>query len=396
MGEQALEVYLDCIMKLITILCISLFITLTAQAQCPDTARYELIKNMPTYYEQMKAQLTWPLAWRHCSELSFNDWRAKARQKLDSCLLPVPPAPATYDMQVMAREQRQGYQALKITFNLTAWSRIPAYLLIPDGEGPFPAIVMLHDHGAHFTIGKEKMIRPFGVSAEVIKDADEWVVKCYDGQYVGDYYAAHGYVVLAIDALFWNERGRKEGADYDGQQAFASNLMQMGMNWAGVMTYDDLRSVEFLASLPQVDKECIGALGFSMGAHRAWMLAALTDLVKASAAVCWMNTTEYLMTLTNNQNRGGSAYAMLVPGLRLWMDYPDVASIACPKPMLFFNGSRDKLFPLTGAQDAYRILREVWEGQGAGDRLVTKIWDSSHFFSKAMQKETLEFFGRQF
>ena len=222
---------------------ICLQIALSAQAQRSDTARYELIKNMPVYYEQMKAQLTWPLAWRHCPELSFNDWRAKARQKLDSCLLPVPPAPATYDMQVMTREQRQGYQALKITFNLTAWSRIPAYLLIPDGEGPFPAIVMLHDHGAHFSVGKEKMIRPFGVSTEVIKDADEWAVKCYDGQYVGDYYAAHGYVVLAIDALFWNERGRKEGADYDGQQAFASNLMQMGMNWAGVMTYDDLRSV---------------------------------------------------------------------------------------------------------------------------------------------------------
>ena len=185
-----------------------------------------------------------------------------------------------------------------------------------------------------------------------------------------------------------------KGADYDGQQAFASNLMQMGMNWAGVMTYDDLRSVEFLASLPQVDKERIGALGFSMGAHRSWMLAALTDLVKAGAAVCWMNTTEYLMTLTNNQNRGGSAYAMLVPGLRLWMDYPDVASIACPKPMLFFNGSRDKLFPLAGAEDAYRILREVWESQGAGERLVTKLWDSPHFFSKAMQKETLEFFGQ--
>ena len=381
-------------MKRLFLIYICFQTVLTIQAQRPDTARYELIKNMPVYYEQMKAQLTWPLAWRHCSGLSFSDWRTKARQKLDSCLLPVPPAPTAYDMQVIASEQREGYQALKITFNLTEWSRIPAYLLIPEGEGPFPAIVMLHDHGAHFTIGKEKMVRPFGVNVEVIKDADESTAKCYDGQYAGDYYAAHGYIVLSIDALFWNERGRKEGADYDGQQAFASNLMQMGMNWAGIMTYDDLRSVEFLASLPQVDKERIGALGFSMGAHRAWMLTALTDLVKVGAAVCWMNTTEYLMTLTNNQNRGGSAYAMLVPGLRLWMDYPDVASIACPKPMLFFNGSRDKLFPLTGVQNAYRILREVWDSQGAGDSLVTKIWDSPHFFSKAMQAETLKFFER--
>ncbi len=381
-------------MNRLILFCLCLHIAFAVRAQGSDTARYELTKNMPVYYEKMKAQLTWPLARRHCTEMAFNDWRVKARQKLDSCLLPVPPAPAAYDMQVVASEQREGYRALKITFNLTEWSRVPAYLLIPEGEGPSPAIVMLHDHGAHFTIGKEKMIRPFDVSPETTQDADKWVAKYYDGQYVGDYYAARGYIVLAIDALYWNERGRQEGTDYDGQQALASNLMQMGMNWAGVITYDDVRSVEFLASLPQVDRNRIGALGFSMGAHRAWMLAALTDLVKVGAAVCWMNTTEYLMTLTNNQNKGGSAYAMLVPGLRLWMDYPDVASIACPKPMLFFNGSRDKLFPLEGTEEAYRILREVWESQDAGDRLVTKLWDSAHFFSKAMQEETLEFFKR--
>ena len=374
--------------------CLCLHIAFVVRAQGSDTARYELTKNMPLYYEKMKAQLAWPLAWRHCTDMSFDDWRAKARQKMDSCLLPVPPAPSAYDMRVVASEQREGYHTLKIVFNLTEWSRVPAYLLIPEGEGPFPAIVMLHDHGAHFTIGKEKMVRPFGVSQEMAQDADKWVAKYYDGRYVGDDYAAQGYVVLAVDALYWNERGRQEGADYDGQQALAANLMQMGMNWAGVITYDDVRSVEFLASLPLVDCHRIGALGFSMGAHRAWMLAALTDLVKAGAAVCWMNTTEYLMTLTNNQNKGGSAYAMLVPGLRLWMDYPDVASIACPKPMLFFNGSRDKLFPLDGTEDAYRILRDVWESQKAGDRLVTKLWDSAHFFSKAMQAETLEFFNQ--
>ena len=43
---------------------------------------------------------------------------------------------------------------------------------------------------------------------------------------------------------------------------------------------DDVRSAEFLASLPMVDKNRVGCLGFSMGAYRSWMLAALTDCVK--------------------------------------------------------------------------------------------------------------------
>lgn len=349
---------------------------------------------MPVFYQEIKKSLTWPMAWGNSSVKDFKKWRTIARNKLDSCLLPVPPATQDYEMQIMDREQRNGYEALKIVFNLTAWSRVPAYLLIPEGKGPFPAIVMLHDHGAHFSIGKEKMVKPFEVSEEVMNDANKWSVGCYDGQYTGDYFAANGYVVLAIDALFWNERGRKEGVNYDGQQALASNLLQMGMNWCGVITYDDIRSVDFLASLPQVNKECIGSLGFSMGAHRSWMLSAMTDKIKAGAAICWMNTTEYLMTLTNNQNRGGSSYSMLIPGIRNFMDYPHVASIACPKPMLFFNGAYDKLFPIKGTEDAFGIMRNVWESQQAADKLVTKIWDSPHFFSKEMQIETLKFFNK--
>lgn len=155
-----------------------------------------------------------------------------------------------------------------------------------------------------------------------------------------------------------------------------------------------MRSAEFLASLPFVDKKRVGSLGFSMGAYRSWMLAALTDVVRASASVCWMNTTEHLMTLTNNQNKGGSAYAMLIPALRRYLDYPHVASIACPKPTLFFNGTRDKLFPIEGVRDAYREMEAVWKSQGASDHLVTKLWDEKHFFNKEMQKETLEFFDR--
>lgn len=54
-----------------------------------------------------------------------------------------------------------------------------------------------------------------------------WSVVTTD-QYTGDYFAQNGYVVLSIDALFWGERGRKEGVSYDGQQALASNFMANG------------------------------------------------------------------------------------------------------------------------------------------------------------------------
>lgn len=365
----------------------------TATAQT-DPAAYGVVKNMPAFYEQLKQQLTYPLAWGNSPTKDFGQWRTQAREVLMECMQNLAPAPQSYAMEVVDTEQRDGYEARKIMFNVSEWCRIPAYLLVPQGEGPFPAIVMLHDHGAHFSIGKEKMVRPFHVGPEVLADADDWAMRCYDSQYTGDYFAAHGYVVLSIDALFWGERGRKEGIDYDGQQALASNFLQMGSSWGAFINMDDARSAEFLASLPFVDKERVGCLGFSMGAYRSWMLSSITDCVKASASVCWMNTTDHLMTLTNNQNKGGSAFSMLTPNLRRYLDYPHTASIACPKPTLFFNGTQDKLFPLQGVEDAYATLQAVWKSQQAEDRLVTKIWEEKHFFSKAMQKETLEFFNK--
>ena len=201
---------------------------------------YEIQNDMPLFYEQLKKSLTYPMAWGNAPEKDFGKWREQAREKLLECIQPASPV-APYDMKVIATEKRKGYEAQKIVFNVSEYSRVPAYLLVPEGKGPFPAVLLLHDHGAHFTIGKEKMVRPFGVSEIVMKDADNWAVGCYDGQYVGDYLAENGYVVLALDALFWGERGRKEYARYDSQQALSANLLQMGMSWGGLIAWDDIR-----------------------------------------------------------------------------------------------------------------------------------------------------------
>lgn len=354
---------------------------------------YELKKDMPIYYRLMRERLTFPDAWGNSSISSFKKWRKHARKLLEESLQAVPPD-TLFRYQITDTEQRRGYRAEKIKFNISFDVRIPAYLLIPEGDGPFPALVVLHDHGAKFSIGKEKNVRPFHVPDSILQESIKWVEKCYDGVYVGDFFASKGYVVLAIDALFWGERGRFEGINYNAQQALASNLFQLGTSWCGIITNNDIRSSEFLATLPFVDAERIGAVGFSIGAHRAWMLSAASDRIHATAAICWMNTTKYLMTLANNQNKGYSAYSTILPGLRNHLDYPHVASIICPKPLLVFNGARDKLFPLDGTRDAFDILRQVWDSQNVADKLDTRIWDTSHIFNREMQNEVLRFMDK--
>ena len=248
---------------LIVAICKSCFVVAqsinsSASLQIQQREAYEWEGEIPTYVEQLKQELTYPMAWGNSSIKNFSKWKKAAREKVLECMMTPPKAAAAWDMQVLEEEQRDGYKAQKIAFNVNAYSRITAYLLVPDGgvssdassdipsassdisgatsfsgKGTgrkFPAVNLLHDHGAHLFIGKEKMIRPFGVlsakkasvaslreanssdsisdkekaiAQEVLEDADAWVKQLYEGQYLGDYLAKHGYVVFSMDAPMW-------------------------------------------------------------------------------------------------------------------------------------------------------------------------------------------------
>ncbi len=355
--------------------------------------KFEYTFDLPVYVEQLKRELTYPMAWGHSPVKNFDKWRAEARKKVFECMMTPPRPAATFNMEVLDTEKREGYTAQRIAFNINAYSRVTAYLLVPDGEGPFPAINALHDHGAHLYIGKEKMIRPFGVEQEVAEDAQQWADNLYEGQFVGDYLARHGYVVFSVDAPLWGERGREEGVDRSKYDIIAGNMMMLGRDLCGFMHYDDIYSTDFMATLPMVDKNRIGCLGCSMGGYRAWMLSALTDRVKAGAAICWMVTTDVQMSVADKKREYGG-FANCLPGLRQYLDYPHIASMACPKPMLFINGTLDHLFPVRGVEAAFKTMHEAWKSQGADCRLETEIWEIKHSCGLKVQERMLEFFNK--
>ena len=355
---------------------------------------YEFTFDLPRYVEQLKKELTYPLAWGNSDIKDFAEWKSVARAKVLECMMTPPKQAEGFDYQVVGEEKRDGYTARKILFNVNAYSRISAYLLIPEGKGPFPAMNMLHDHGGHLYIGKEKMIRPFDVDTAVVNDADRWAEKLYDGQYAGDYFARNGYVVFSADAPMWGERGREEGVDRSKYDIICGNMMMLGRDLSAFMTYDDITGTDFLASLPEVDKSRIGCMGCSMGAYRAWMLAALSDKIAAAASICWMTVTDVQMSVKDKKREYGG-FANCIPALRQWLDYPHLASLACPKPMLFINGTRDHLFPVDGTQSAFSIMHDVWSSQNAGSALETELWDVPHSCGKALQQRALEFFNKR-
>lgn len=375
-------------------LSILLFFTASALLAWADSdKKYELMRDMPVYLDSIKAELTYPLAWGNSEITDFDEWRNVARNKVVELMLAPPPRASEYNMEVLGEEKRDGYTARKIRFNITRYARPEAYLLIPDGDGPFPGIVALHDHGAHYSIGKEKMIRPFDVSEEVMADCDSWIEKLYEGQYVGDYLARNGYVVLSTDAIFWGDRGRKEGIDGNKFADVAGNFMMLGRNMSAWMTFEDTYATEFLASLPEVAADKVGCVGLSMGAYRTWMLAALSPLIKAGAAVCWLTTTDAQFSWEYGRNERG-AFANNLAGVRNYMDYPHIASLACPNAMLFVNGETDKLFKPHAVRESFDIMRKVWYSQGVGDNLETYLLPMGHEMPRNVQKMCLDFLDK--
>jgi len=348
-------------------------------------------ERLPVFHEQLAERMTFPMSWLSGNFTNFDAWRTAGRAKVMEHLLAAPPK-ASFDARIVAEQDRGGYVARKVVFNITGDSRVLALMTIPKSAGPFPAVLLLHDHGAKFDIGKEKVIRSWDEKSEKIESAEKWVEKYYGGRFLGDELTKRGYVCFATDMLNWSDRG---GAGFDGQQALAANLLQFGSSFAGLIAHEDLRAAEFLGSQTEVDPKRVAAMGLSVGGYRTWQLAALSDRIAAGVSVCWMATSKGLLVPGNNQTTGQSAFTMVHPGLPNFLDYPDVASLTCPKPMMFLCGRRDALFPASVTEEAFTKMRRVWNSQQAGDKLEARLYDAPHEFNATMQEDAFKWLDKQ-
>lgn len=338
--------------------------------------------NLPVFYKNISDRLTFPLSWLSGNYNNFSEWRKIARSKVKENLLYNPPA-VPFNPVIIGEEDRGTYVARRIVLNISTDSRVLSYLLVPKGEGPFPAMLLLHDHGGRFDIGKEKMVRPFNVTNKIILSSQEWVDENYGGKYVGDELAKRGYICFITDAFNWGDRG---GGGYEGQQSLSSVFLNLGASFAGIIAYEDMRAAEFLSMQPNIDTSKIAAIGWSMGAFRTWQIAAMSEHIKAGVAICWMSSIKELIVPGNNMIRGYSAYSMIHPNIFNFLDYPDIAGIACPKPMFFINGLKDHLFPINSVEHAYQKMKRIWKSQDAETSFYTKLWDTNHTFNLDMQK----------
>jgi dienelactone hydrolase len=337
-------------------------------------------------------------------------WKRQARGKLLELLHYAPPRP-DLRAETVERVDRDGYVQEKVYFNTTPDIRVPAFVLLPkSGPRPGPAIVALHDHGGFYFWGKEKIVETDGEHAVLAKFKQQY----YAGKSIASELARAGYVVVVIDMFYWGERRMllaDDAADWrerppgitaeriaafnrrssENEQLLGRTIYAAGFTWAGVMYWDDIRTVDYLLSRPEVDPSRIGCVGLSMGGLRTIHLAALDDRIKAAVAVGWM--TSFPPQLERHV-RNTIGFTKLVPGLYRYLDYPDVASLAAPTPLLVVNGSQDALFEPAGVRASFDKLAACYRKAGAPDNVRTRLFDAPHEFNAAMQAEAWDWLAR--
>jgi cephalosporin-C deacetylase-like acetyl esterase len=176
------------------------------------------------------------------------------------------------------------------------------------------------------------------------------------------------------------------------EQLVARTIGTAGFTWAGLIFWDDLRTLDYLASRPEVDPQRLGCVGLSVGGWRTAHLAAFDARIRAGVDVCWLTSFRDLQA---NHVRNTVGFTKLLPGLYRQLDMPDVVSLAAPRPLLCINGLQDKLFPVeTGVRAAYKTLETVYAKLGAVEKFRGHLYDTPHEFNAQMQEEAWAWFKR--
>ena len=206
-------------------------------------------------------------------------------------------------------------------------------------------------------------------------------------QHHGAWFARHGYVCLTIDTLQLGEiPGDHHGTYRLGQWWWNSR----GYTPAGVEAWNSIRALDYLETRPEVDRSRLGMTGRSGGGSYTWTTAALDERVKVAAPVAGITD------LRNQVCDGaveGHCDCMFFMNTYRW-DFPLVAALIAPRPLLIVNTDADSIFPLDGVNRLFTKTRRLYELHRAYDQLGLVIGPGGHSDSQNIQVPVLRWFNR--
>jgi hypothetical protein len=261
-----------------------------------------------------------------------------------------------------------------ITYAAEPGSRVPALLLIPKAaihsKHKFPALLALHPTDMDF--GNRVVVEP-----------------------LRDYYRAYGrdlvergYVVLA--------------PAYPLMAQYQPDLAALGYQ-SGTMKaiWDNLRGLDFLQTLPFVQRGRFGAIGHSLGAHNALYTAAFDLRIAVVVSSCGFDSylDYYGADQANWQPGRGWCQERYMPNLAAYrgrlqdipFDFHEVLGVLAPRPVFINAPLRDANFRWRSVDEVVAAATPVYRLYGVPQNLQVVHPDCEHDFPPQIRDQAYRF-----
>ncbi len=304
---------------------------------------------------------------------TLEDWnrqKATFRRQLFE-MLSLDPLPPRTDLHatVTGSIEQPEFIVEKLHFQSMPGLYVTANLYLPKKpEKPAPAILYLCGHSLVKTNGVS-----YGCKVAY--------------QHHGIWFARNGYVCLVLDTVELGEiEGRHHGTYRDGMWWWNSR----GYTPAGAEAWNAVRALDYLETRPEVDKTRLGVTGRSGGGAYSWWLAALDERIKVACPVAGITDLENYVV---DGAVEGHCDCMFMVNTYRW-DYPQVAALLAPRPLLLCNTDKDTIFPLDGVVRLHEKVRRIYDLNGASDKFGLLITEGPHHDTQDLQLPVLRWFNR--
>ena len=260
--------------------------------------------------------------------------------------------------QVFGRIENRDYSIEKVLLETLPGYYLGGNLYRPLRAAPpegFPAV--LSPHG-HWNYGRLEHTTIASVPARAIN------------------LARQGYVVFAYDMVGYDDTVQ---TPHDFGDKPVEELWAFGP--LGVQLWNSIRAVDFLESLPGIDRRRIGVTGASGGATQTMLIAAVDDRIQFAAPA---NMVSFIM-------QGGSLCEN-APNLRIDTNNVEFASIFAPKPLLMTAATGD--WTRNMLQEEYPAVKAIYNLYGASDKVQTLLLDAPHNYNQPNREAMYAFFGK--
>lgn len=265
-----------------------------------------------------------------------------------------------------------GFRVEKVIFESRPGHHVTAALYVPEGQGPFPGVLLPCGHSAN------------GKAAEAYQRACMSLAK-------------HGFVVLCYDPIGQGER--YQILDDEGKPRIRSSTTEhtltgiaallVGWNTASFRIWDGMRALDYLSSRPEVDTHRLGCTGNSGGGTLTAYLMALDDRILAAAPSCYITSLERLFETIGPQDAEQNIPGQVAFGL----DHADYITLRAPKPTLVLTATYD-YFDIRGSWETFREAKRLYGLLGFPERVELAEFPTKHGFHKGQREAMLRWMRR--